>query len=315
MTTSTPRNLPATEGPAMGPASPHSAAANELREEANDGRLIAAAAVCLPAPDRFGTWENEVPSLVCNASAPASGRWKLFWDRYLWVANRRQRGREPLVRSGACHDVRRRRLRREVSRVPRSHRAHAHIAGPPDLAKKLFDLPEGTRVHVEGAIERRSHTFQLGVVNPVHALTVAACVMHQPSSRQPMRPMGSAAPRLHRPPDVHADPNRATLERNERQEDPAAKDGISETSRGLTSRRRGGHRISVRRMYPIAALLLLLPPVDHAAAACRRSCTEQTAACRRAECGALGGLARRDCVRACRERSTCTAPGAAIRTL
>jgi len=30
----------------MGPASPHSAAANELREEANDGRLIAAAAVC-----------------------------------------------------------------------------------------------------------------------------------------------------------------------------------------------------------------------------------------------------------------------------
>src|SRR5262249_13690286 len=69
----------------------------------------------------------------------------------------------------ACHDVRRRRLRREVSRVPRSHRAHAHIAGPPDLAKKLFDLPEGTRVHVEGAIERRSHTFLLGVVNPVYA--------------------------------------------------------------------------------------------------------------------------------------------------
>src|SRR5215510_14051634 len=71
MTTSTPRNLPATEGPAMGPASPYSAAANELREESNDGRLIAAAAVCLPAPYRFGTWENEVPSLVCNASAPA----------------------------------------------------------------------------------------------------------------------------------------------------------------------------------------------------------------------------------------------------
>src|SRR5262245_39619675 len=42
---------------------------HELREEANVGRLIAAAAVCLPAPDRFGTWENEVPSLVCNASA------------------------------------------------------------------------------------------------------------------------------------------------------------------------------------------------------------------------------------------------------
>jgi hypothetical protein len=62
----------------MGPASPHSAAANELREEANDGRLIAAAAVSLPAPDRFRTWENEVPSLVCNASARASGRWKLL---------------------------------------------------------------------------------------------------------------------------------------------------------------------------------------------------------------------------------------------
>jgi ferredoxin-NADP reductase len=92
-----------------------------------------------------------------------------FWHRYLWVADRRQRGRDPLVRSGACHDVQRRRLRREVSRVPRSHRAHAHIAGPPDLAKKLVDLPEGTRVHVEGAIERRSHTFLLGVVNPVHA--------------------------------------------------------------------------------------------------------------------------------------------------
>jgi hypothetical protein len=35
----------------------------------------------------------------------------------------------------------------------------AHIAGPPDLPKKLFDLPEGTRVHVEGAIERRSHNL------------------------------------------------------------------------------------------------------------------------------------------------------------
>ena len=148
----------------MGPASPHSAAANELREEANDGRLIAAAAVCLPAPDRFGTWENEVPSLVCNASAPASGRWKLFWDRDLWVANRRQRGREPLVRSGA-HAT----MFDGDGFAAKSAVFRAHIAGPPDLAKKLFDLPEGTRVHVEGAIERRSHTFLLGVVNPVHA--------------------------------------------------------------------------------------------------------------------------------------------------
>jgi hypothetical protein len=153
----------------MGPASPHSAAANELREEANDGRLIAAAAVSLPAPDRFRTWENEVPSLVCNASARASGRWKLLLAP-LFVGGEPATTRARAAGSKwSCHDVQRRRLRREVSRVPRSHRAHAHIAGPPDLAKKLFDLPEGTRVHVEGAIERRSHTFLLGVVNPVHA--------------------------------------------------------------------------------------------------------------------------------------------------
>lgn len=124
----------------MGPASPHSAAANELREEANDGRLIAAAAVCLPAL---------APLFV--GGEPATTRARAAGSKW------------------SCHDVQRRRLRREVSRVPRSHRAHAHIAGPPDLAKKLFDLPEGTRVHVEGAIERRSHTFLLGVVNPVHA--------------------------------------------------------------------------------------------------------------------------------------------------
>jgi hypothetical protein len=62
-----------------------------------------------------------------------------------------------------------RQLRREVA-VFRAHIVPTlTIAGPPDLAKKLFDLPEGTRVHVEGAIERRSHTFLLGVVNPVHA--------------------------------------------------------------------------------------------------------------------------------------------------
>ncbi|HJW68380.1 MAG TPA: hypothetical protein VJ829_03390 [Candidatus Binatia bacterium] len=43
------------------------------------------------------------------------------------------------------------------------------IAGPPDLAKKLFDLPDGTRVHIEGAIERRSHTILLDLVQPLPA--------------------------------------------------------------------------------------------------------------------------------------------------
>src|SRR5262249_32550570 len=163
MTTSTPKNLPATEGPARGPASPHSAAANELREEANDGRLIAAAAVCLPAPDRFGTWENEVPSLVCNASAPASGRWKLFWHAICgWrTGDNAGESRWFEVVHATMFDG--------DGFAAKSGVFRAHIAGPPGLAKKLFDLPEGTRVHVEGAIERRSHTFLLGVVNPVHA--------------------------------------------------------------------------------------------------------------------------------------------------
>jgi hypothetical protein len=41
------------------------------------------------------------------------------------------------------------------------------VAGPPDLAKQLFNLPDGTRVHFEGAIERRSHTILLDVVQPL----------------------------------------------------------------------------------------------------------------------------------------------------
>ena len=153
----------------MGQASPHSAAANELREEANDGRLIAAAAVCLPAPDRFRTWENEVPSLVCNASAPAPGRWKLLLAP-LFVGVEPATTRARAAGSKWCMPRRSTATASPRSQpCPGSHRAHAHIAGPPDLAKKLVDLPEGTRVHVEGAIERRSHTFLLGVVNPVHA--------------------------------------------------------------------------------------------------------------------------------------------------
>jgi hypothetical protein len=49
------------------------------------------------------------------------------------------------------------------------------------------------------------------------------------------------------------------------------------------------------------------------ATACHSTCTEQLAACKRTCPG--GGPARRDCRAACAERSTCTAPGARIRTL
>ncbi len=50
-----------------------------------------------------------------------------------------------------------------------------------------------------------------------------------------------------------------------------------------------------------------------AAAACPSTCTQQLAECKRM-CPA-GGHGRRDCRAACSERSTCTAPGARIRTL
>ena len=49
------------------------------------------------------------------------------------------------------------------------------------------------------------------------------------------------------------------------------------------------------------------------AAACPSTCTAQLAECKRT-CPE-GGQARRDCREACAERSTCTAPGARIRTL
>jgi len=70
----------------------------------------------------------------------------------------------------------------------------------------------------------------------------------------------------------------------------------------------------MRRVYFIATLLFPFLPLDRAAA-CPRSCAEPVAACRRAECGALSGSAHHDCVRACQARSTCNAPGAAIRTI
>src|SRR5215468_8299472 len=50
-----------------------------------------------------------------------------------------------------------------------------------------------------------------------------------------------------------------------------------------------------------------------AAAACDSVCAEELRECKRA-C-ASGGAARRDCRAACAARSTCTAPGARIRTL
>jgi hypothetical protein len=50
-----------------------------------------------------------------------------------------------------------------------------------------------------------------------------------------------------------------------------------------------------------------------ATAACHSTCTQELAACKRTCPG--GGPARRDCRAACAERSTCTAPGARIRTL
>src|SRR5262249_10052755 len=71
----------------------------------------------------------------------------------------------------------------------------------------------------------------------------------------------------------------------------------------------------MRRVCLIATLLLVLLPVERAPAGCRGSCAESVAACRRSECGVLDGLARQRCVRACRVRSSCTAPGAAIRTV
>src|SRR5437762_4126689 len=48
-------------------------------------------------------------------------------------------------------------------------------------------------------------------------------------------------------------------------------------------------------------------------AACHSTCTQQLKECRQTCPG--GGQARRDCRAACAERSTCTAPGASIRTL
>ena len=59
--------------------------------------------------------------------------------------------------------------------------------------------------------------------------------------------------------------------------------------------------------------LLLAVPRTGGAAACHSTCARQLVECKRTCPG--GGQARRECRAACAERSTCTAPGASIRTL
>lgn len=52
--------------------------------------------------------------------------------------------------------------------VFRTHYVPALTAiGPPELARKLATLPEGTRVQVEGVVDRRSRTILLDVVQPL----------------------------------------------------------------------------------------------------------------------------------------------------
>jgi hypothetical protein len=64
----------------------------------------------------------------------------------------------------------------------------------------------------------------------------------------------------------------------------------------------------------VASIGLALAATRGEAAPCRSSCTQELAACKRT-CPGGGGQARRACRTACAERSTCTAPGARIRTL
>jgi hypothetical protein len=65
----------------------------------------------------------------------------------------------------------------------------------------------------------------------------------------------------------------------------------------------------------IIAIVLGVLAGPLAASTCHKGCKDEVVACRRTECIALRGGARRRCVDGCRTRSTCTAPGAAIRTL
>jgi hypothetical protein len=71
---------------------------------------------------------------------------------------------------------------------------------------------------------------------------------------------------------------------------------------------------SRRRVLALAIFAgLSLAASRDGVATCQSTCTQQLVACRQT-CPA-GGTGRRDCRAACADRSVCTAPGAAIRTL
>ncbi len=74
-------------------------------------------------------------------------------------------------------------------------------------------------------------------------------------------------------------------------------------------------RVWWRRLAFILAAVMSLPlgASRASAAACQSTCRQELVACERACAG--GGHAQRACRTACAERSTCTAPGARIRTL
>ena len=64
----------------------------------------------------------------------------------------------------------------------------------------------------------------------------------------------------------------------------------------------------------LAAIVLVALSSPSVASTCHKGCKDDVVACRRTECSGLRGAERRRCVEGCRTRSTCTAPGAAIRT-
>src|SRR5262245_38590747 len=67
-------------------------------------------------------------------------------------------------------------------------------------------------------------------------------------------------------------------------------------------------------MWSAVALAMLIAAPVHARARCRSTCTDELRDCR-ARCATLRGTDRRACRERCTEVSTCTAPGARIRTL
>ncbi|MGH7894600.1 MAG: hypothetical protein ACREQL_08020 [Candidatus Binatia bacterium] len=67
-------------------------------------------------------------------------------------------------------------------------------------------------------------------------------------------------------------------------------------------------------IWTVVGLALLVESQSQATAACRSTCTEELRICRRG-CAEARAPARRSCVQGCRDRSTCAAPGAVIRTV